>query len=159
MKLNLGSGVHPTPDSWTSVDLDPQHTPDVVASVLALPFADNSCETLYAGHLCEHIDLRLLPTALHEWRRVLKPGGVLMLVGPDIDRAIQQRTGDGLYDAIIKHGDGLGGHAWTCSETVLAYLLEKEGWTVESLLVRDICSPEWPNIAPQAAWQYALRCT
>jgi SAM-dependent methyltransferase len=159
VKLNLGSGIHPTPVGWTSVDLDPQYSPDFLADVLSLPFPNNSADTIYAGHLCEHIDLRLLPTALKEWRRVLRRGGELMLVGPDIDRAIQQRTGDFLYDAIIKHGEGWAGHAWTCSETVLAFFVEQEGWTTESISVATVRSPEWPNVAPDALWQYALRCT
>jgi SAM-dependent methyltransferase len=159
VKLNLGSGVHPTPPGWTSVDADEQHTPDVIADVLSLPFPFRSADALYAGHLCEHIDLRVLPTALREWRRVLKPGGELMLVGPDIDRAVEQGVGKFLLDAIIKHGTGWGGHAWTCSETVLAFLVENEGWTVESVPITTVRSPEYPNVAPDALWQYALRCT
>ena len=82
-----------------------------------------------------------------------------MLVGPDIDRAVQQRTGENLYDAIIKHGEGWGGHRWTCSETVLAFLVEDAGWTVESIPITTVRFPEWPNVAPDALWQYALRCS
>jgi predicted SAM-dependent methyltransferase len=160
MKLNLGSGEHPTPEGWTSFDVNPEYTPDILGDVLDLSvFPDASIDTLYGGHLCEHIPLALLAKAFAEWRRVLKPGGVLMLVGPDIDRAIQQRVGDALYDAIKANGGPPQGHSWTCSEIVLRHFLEVAGWTVEPIRVCDVRSPEWPNIAPDAAWQYALRAT
>lgn len=127
--------------------------------MILLPFPDASVEAIYAGHLCEHLSLALMAQAILEWRRVLAPDGVLMVVGPDIDRAVEQDEPHWLLEQIIRHGDGPGGHAWTCSETVLRQLLEFAGWLVEPVPVAEVRPPEWPNPEPNARWQLALRCT
>lgn len=159
LRLNLGSGPHPTPGGWLSVDSDPAHSPAVLADVGALPFDDDSAEALYAGHLLEHVPLAAIAPVLAEWRRVLASGGELVIVGPDIDRAVDQGEPAWLIAQIVAHGgDGPASHAWTCSETVLRHLLEQAGWTVQPVDVGTISEPEWPNYAPQARWQLALRC-
>jgi predicted SAM-dependent methyltransferase len=49
-------------------------------------FADDTFTELYASHVLEHFDYRAeLIGALAEWRRVLRPGGVLRLSVPDLD--------------------------------------------------------------------------
>ena len=157
VKLNLGSGTHPTPEDWIAIDSLPQpQRVDVIADVGALPFADDSAERLYAGHLLEHIPLDHLGAVLAEWRRVLAPGGILGVVGPDIDRAVSQGEGQDLLLAIIAHGEGPGGHAWTCSARLVDYLLRLHGWTPEEVPVASLYPPEWPNPVPGAGWQLAF---
>jgi len=46
-----------------------------------LPIADNSYDFVLSCHSLEHV-ANVLQT-LHEWKRVLKPGGALLLVLPD----------------------------------------------------------------------------
>jgi SAM-dependent methyltransferase len=160
LKLNLGSGTHPTPEGWTAVDcLEQPYPVDVIADVGALPFPDGAAERLYAGHLLEHIPLPQLGAVLAEWRRVLAPGGELGIVGPDIDRAVLQGCPEWLLRAIVAHDPPPGGHAWTCSAGLLAYLLELHGWDAREVLVATITQPEWPNPAPDAAWQLAFLAT
>lgn len=48
---------------------------------VSLPFEDGSFDRLAAHHLVEHLDD--LPGALHEWKRVLVPGGVMALCTPN----------------------------------------------------------------------------
>jgi predicted SAM-dependent methyltransferase len=158
LRLNLGSGVHPTPPGWVSVDVDPRHQPDVVADVADLPYPTASAARLYAGHMAEHLPLDVLGAVLAEWRRVLAPGGVLMLVGPDIDRAVEQRSPQWLLEAIVAHGDGPGAHQWTCSERVVLWLMRTHGWEAEPVDVATVTPPTWPNPCPTATWQYAIRC-
>jgi ubiquinone/menaquinone biosynthesis C-methylase UbiE len=54
-----------------------------VVDGLKLPFADNSFDLVTHWHVIEHVDD--IKTALAEWRRVLKPGGVMMFETPNSD--------------------------------------------------------------------------
>lgn len=47
----------------------------------SLPFADGSFDAVVSQHLLEHIHAPI--EALREWRRVLRPGGVVALVTPN----------------------------------------------------------------------------
>lgn len=72
-------------EGWLSVDL--AGDPDVRADVLALPFEDGYADEVMAIHLLEHLYRWDAPAALREWRRVLKPGGRLILELPDLIKA------------------------------------------------------------------------
>lgn len=48
-----------------------------------LPFSNNTFEIIYASHILEHIPWYLTETTLHEWVRILKPGGTLKIWIPD----------------------------------------------------------------------------
>src|ERR1051326_2208138 len=49
-----------------------------------LPFAENSISAVYASHVLEHLYRSQAVALLSECKRVLKPGGVLRLVVPDL---------------------------------------------------------------------------
>lgn len=49
-------------------------------------FPDETFQEVYASHVAEHLDYKdELEQTLREWRRVLKPGGLLFLSVPDMD--------------------------------------------------------------------------
>lgn len=48
-----------------------------------LPFPDNSQQHVYSSHVLEHIDN--YQQAIHEWFRVIKPGGYIVTVVPHRD--------------------------------------------------------------------------
>jgi predicted SAM-dependent methyltransferase len=81
VKLNLGSGSSRWP-GWTNVDFDKDLEPDVVADVEHLPMENESVDEIYASHVLEHVPCD--SPALGEWKRVLKPGGHIVVVVPDI---------------------------------------------------------------------------
>lgn len=58
----------------------------LVADATSLPFEDGSFGTVYAGEIIEHVPDPLL--ALAEWRRVLAPGGTLILTTPNRERLL-----------------------------------------------------------------------
>lgn len=85
MKLNLGSGNRPL-EGYIGVDLDPKA--DIVCDLRKLEFAeDNSAEEIIAIHVIEHFYKWEIQPLLMEWRRVLKPGGKIILECPDIKKA------------------------------------------------------------------------
>ena len=58
-----------------------------------LPFATGSYEAIYASHLLEHLYLDDALRLLHECFRVLRPGGVLRLVVPDLGAIVREYNG------------------------------------------------------------------
>ena len=48
-------------------------------------FKDGTADLIYASHCLEYFDLEQASSVLKEWRRVLKPGGILRLAVPDFD--------------------------------------------------------------------------
>jgi ubiquinone/menaquinone biosynthesis C-methylase UbiE len=92
-RLNFGCGDHPLP-GWTNIDggdgswyAAPGH-PDVIALDLfdtlgALP--DACASFITSEHLFEHFTLQDGHAILREWARVLRPGGVLRIVTPDLE--------------------------------------------------------------------------
>lgn len=49
-------------------------------------FADNTFQRVYASHVVEHLDyMAELALTLNEWKRVLTPGGTILLSVPDLD--------------------------------------------------------------------------
>lgn len=84
VKLNLGCWVFKR-EGWVNIDIDPQFA-DVVADCNNLPYADNSVDEIYAGHILEHCPDTY--KALAEWKRVLKPGGKIGVCIPDMAKAV-----------------------------------------------------------------------
>lgn len=90
LKLNVGCGEKPIrKPGWVNVDVRPLPGVDVVAPVDALPFADGDCELLYACHVLEHVRRPDTGRVLAEWRRVLRPGGILRVAVPDLEVAMR----------------------------------------------------------------------
>lgn len=86
LRLNLGSGHAPLP-GFTNVDaLEDAPGVDVVADLSdPLPFADGEVDLIYAAHVLEHFPTDTVPRLLADWRRVLRPGGLLLVAVPDLE--------------------------------------------------------------------------
>lgn len=84
VRINLGCGGRAR-EGWVNVDFT-QTLPGVMACNLAasLPFADASAAVVYASHVLEHFRRDDALRFLEECRRILRPGGVLRLVVPDL---------------------------------------------------------------------------
>jgi predicted SAM-dependent methyltransferase len=66
------------------VDLSEYVNADYRCDVRALPFANESFDIAYSSHTLEHFPREGVSAVLDEWLRILKPGGELRLVVPDL---------------------------------------------------------------------------
>ena len=71
------------------VDINKEMEPDVLASADELPLKDGKFDYLYAIHVLEHMDDT--KKALLEWARVVKVGGVVAIIHPDVEYTGIQR--------------------------------------------------------------------
>jgi predicted SAM-dependent methyltransferase len=85
--LNLGCGIT-FDERWTNIDFG-STGPAVMAHNLleGIPCADSSFEVVYHSHMLEHFPKDKAPELLHECYRVLKPGGIIRVVIPDLEQA------------------------------------------------------------------------
>jgi SAM-dependent methyltransferase len=97
-RLNWGCGAHPEP-GWVNSDLKDDPGIDLSCDIRnGLPVADATFDYAVSIHALPMIPYRELVPALQELRRVLRPGGVLRLGLPDLDKAIEAyRSGDRSY--------------------------------------------------------------
>lgn len=110
MKLNLASGQRPY-KNWTNIDLIEQGYPvDIIADAKDLHMIDDeSVDIIVAHHLLEHIAIHDLNEYIIEWRRVLKPGGVLSIHVPNL-RKINKAWLEGKIDTYIHNVNTYGAY-------------------------------------------------
>lgn len=82
MRLNIGCGNRRLP-GYTGIDAVERPAADIVAPADAIPLQDGCADEVMAIHLVEHVFSWEVPALLAEWRRLLKPGGMLVLEMPD----------------------------------------------------------------------------
>ena len=87
--LNLGCGnrYH---HSWINMDFSPRGA-DVIAHNLykGIPSESNTFDVVYHSHLLEHFPKKYAPGFLQECYRVLKLGGILRVVVPDLEQIVR----------------------------------------------------------------------
>lgn len=115
--LHVGCGVH-TPDKlhetfrgpdWreTRLDVNPAVKPDILASITDMSAIPDACyEALYSSHNLEHLHPHEVPSALAEFRRVLKPYGFALVTVPDLQRVAEYIAMDKAEDPILMTSQG-----------------------------------------------------
>ena len=84
--LNLGCGYRFNP-KWTNVNFFATGK-EVIAHDLSksIPFADDSFDLVYHSHVLEHFTKVAATNFIQECYRVLRPGGILRVVVPDLEQ-------------------------------------------------------------------------
>jgi predicted SAM-dependent methyltransferase len=82
--LNLGCG-HVKWEGWTNVDIEGG---DLQCDLRRLTLPDNHADVAVAIHVFEHFYAFEAHDLLVEWRRVLKPGGKLVLELPCMEKVL-----------------------------------------------------------------------
>lgn len=169
LRLNVGSGVHPH-EGWVNVDRNapPDWHVDVEASALDLPFDDECADRVYFGHIMEHLSYDTdAPRALREAWRVLRGGGLVGIVGPAMDLAIETDQPEGIIEAIkitpvdddYKYNSetpaGLG-HLWEANVANTLELVRSVFPNALVVPVDQLClNTGWPN-HETSPWQVAI---
>ena len=86
VKINLGSG-HWKFDGWVNVDLNRDSLPQVCANLAAgLPFGSGTADLMHSEDFIDQLELDQARQFLAECHRILKPGGVLRTLTPDLEK-------------------------------------------------------------------------
>lgn len=158
-KLHLGCGRKMFP-GYINIDLyRPEADLQLDVTDLSV-FQDESIDEIYMNAVLEHLFVFEQKKALSEWRRVLKPGGILRIDStPDFDQVIKAYGGQAkgntreTFDIaeVIRytHGeygedDKIGGvHKDLFTKDKLRKLLEREGFTVNR--IESVCWGSEPH--------------
>lgn len=91
-KLNLGCGRDKSkkfPAPWLNVDMEGDCA-DIHCDIKKLPNDwTNKFNEVRASHVLEHLFMDEFDLVISEWLRVLKPGGSLRIIVPDLEIIIQ----------------------------------------------------------------------
>lgn len=88
VKLHLGCGNRDFGATWDHIDKI--NAPHIKShDVTVLPYQDNSVDVIYACHLIAYFDREEIAPVLKEWKRVLRPGGVLRIATPDFKAMVK----------------------------------------------------------------------
>ncbi len=133
--VHIGCGDISSPE-FVNVDAQPYpHVHCVTNDITNLPmFSDRSVDLVYMCHVLEHVHRRDIFDVLGEFRRVLKPGGVLRISVPDFDLLIAMYEGigrdpDGIIAPLLgSHANEYDFHYWVFTERSLSAILFKAGF-------------------------------
>jgi len=102
-KLNIGCGQR-LAQGWINVDFHSENPQVRRVNLLGrLPFEDGSMDAVYSSHVLEHFTPETAKKLLKECHRVLKHGGILRTVVPDLENICREyvRILDQLEDSAL----------------------------------------------------------
>ena len=90
--INIACGtVFIDTENWVNVDFLPAGKCVRRTNLLQkLPFSENSFDMVYSSHFIEHIPLYLVPNFIRQCYRILRPGGIIRLVTPDLENICRE---------------------------------------------------------------------
>lgn len=127
---------------WDEIrlDINPAVKPDIVASMLDMsPVGEASVDAVFSSHNIEHLHPHEVEVALREFRRVIKPDGILVLACPDLQAVCELVAQDKLDEPAyvspagpIAPLDMLYGHRASMAKGNL-FMAHKTGFTATTL--------------------------
>ena len=140
--LNIGCGnrFHP---AWTNLDFY-SDSKEVISWDLrkGVPFSDSSFEVVYHSHLLEHFPRTAGRGLIQECFRVLKPGGILRVAVPDLERIARHYLAT-LERALEGAESGAADHEWMTLELYDQAVRTRPGGEIQEYLA----SKNLPNEA------------
>jgi predicted SAM-dependent methyltransferase len=139
---------------WQEVrlDIDPAVSPDIVSSITDMNTVQNrSVDVVWSAHNLEHLYADEVNKALHEFYRVLKPNGMVMITLPDIQAVTREAAKGRLEEPLFQSHAGpiaaidiLWGHRASI-ERGNHHMAHKTGFTLKTL-EKKIASANFKNI-------------
>ncbi|KFN41430.1 class I SAM-dependent methyltransferase [Arenimonas oryziterrae] len=180
IKISFGSGGVVLP-GWIHVDLNPHCRPDVVADATRpLPFPDAVADFLHSEDFLDQLSLVEGENFIAECRRILKPGGAMRLLTPDLRRLVDLYV-RGAPELLTLWEEGVGiplrtrtlgevlnegmrqcGHRFVYDEQTLRALLEPRGFRVTAVACNQSAWPELRGLdlrLPDTALSMYFECT
>jgi len=88
--LNIGCGNKYHKD-WVNIDMVSSSKDVIAVNILkGLPFPDNTFDIIYHSQVLEHIPKENSQKFMNECFRVLKPGGIIRVVVPDLENLVDE---------------------------------------------------------------------
>lgn len=159
-RLQVGCGRRKM-EGWCNVDLNPAWNPDVLVDVTkGLPFEDESFDLIYSEDFIEHIDLEQGRAFLRECHRVLRPGGWLRLLTPDLAVVChhyfernpmtmlwyRDEFGSRTAAEMVNEAMRMGGHTFLYDEETLSLILREASFGVRPTGFDESSQPELAGI-------------
>jgi predicted SAM-dependent methyltransferase len=89
-RVHIGSGDHHL-SGWINIDFEPVMNIEVAADLRRdFPLRSDSVDLIHSEDFIEHVDGADGKRALRECYRVLRPGGVMRLLTPDLRAIVQE---------------------------------------------------------------------
>lgn len=131
IRLNIGCGGRNV-EGFIGVDAVPRPAAKIVAKADSIPLEDGTVSEIMAIHLWEHFYRWECAGVLKEWKRLLKPGGKLVLELPNLIKVCENIIRNRMVGG--KHPDQLGmwgayGDPRECDP----YMSHRWGWSPETL--------------------------
>jgi len=128
-----------------TIDEDESLNPNIVSDMMDLSMIpNNSVDAVYSAHALEHVHFHEIKICLEEWYRVLKPGGEIRIVVPNLKRVAANITWGNLLGKIydspvgpITALDMLYGHTPSIARGQ-THMAHKTGFTVD--MAQMICA-------------------
>jgi len=177
-KLHIGSGWRRL-EGWLNTDIE--LVPDVMQmdATTRFPFADNTFEYLFTEHMIEHVPYPKGRSMLQECYRVLRPGGIIRVITPDLatiiglygpDQCSEQRQYlQWFFEAFLHDGSPpnavlainamfrLWGHQFLYDEATLTHSMTEAGFrTVQRHILGESPHPELQNLENEQRYPKGL---
>jgi ubiquinone/menaquinone biosynthesis C-methylase UbiE len=88
LRLDIGSG-HAVREGYVRVDGDTLTNPDILCDVRKIPLEDSCADEVFASHILEHFAPTETFNVIMEWKRLLKPHGLITIKVPDVGHAMK----------------------------------------------------------------------
>lgn len=139
--LNLGCGSHFHKD-WINIDFSPKNAQIIEYNLLnGIPFNDNEFNVVYHSHLLEHLSKKDGILLVKECHRVLKPGGIIRVVVPDLE-IISIEYLRNLRRVLKNEPNSAPDYNWILLEMFDQFTRDESGGE----MARYLCRKEIPNI-------------
>lgn len=159
LRLNLGCGNRKMP-GYVNVDVRDDSAADFVSNAWELaPIEAGSVDEIYTRHMLEHLDPNDARRSVARWIEILKPGGRLNVVVPDLEFHARQYLGEARSNKPDQRAHAIAGfygwrdeahggsredaHRWGYDATAMRDLLAAAGFVDIARRLSGVDSEPW----------------